>query len=342
VKCRRLSLYAAIWLSVLATSASHGQTVPGAQNHDAPQPNTPKGLSDAVTSKVEEASTLASDESPWLDSMHRRVSESVNDTARWFDQFFMLDEQISNEQAVGEARLKLGWRPRTNDLNVFESRFKVRVRLPNLKNRVDLVLSDYDDEQPDTPLQYNQIDRQDQQDRFSVALQWRRQADSGLSHRIGIGRRLQPFVKSRYRKNLSLSEHTDIRAETSLYYYSSDGFGAELALAYSYAIKENSLLRFNNNFYFRDNSNDWLWQHSWQHLWQYNANNAVINGLYIEGLSQPSYHLEEYLISSRWRQSTSKAWLFYEIEPFITWRKDENFNTSYGIALRVEGYFGKI
>jgi hypothetical protein len=331
---------------MIATTSSYGQALPEAQNLDVPEQNTLQRSSNEVSSTVEEElslqSTPVSDESPWLDTMHRSVSESVNDTARWFDQFFMIDEPKSNEQAVGEARLKLGWRPRSNDLNVFESRFKVRVRLPNLKNRVDLVLSDYDDEQPDTPLQYNQLDSQDQQDRFSLALQWRRQADSGLSHRIGIGRRLQPFVKSRYRQNMSVGERADLRAETSLYYYSNDGFGAELALAYSYAIKQNSLFRFNNNFYFRDNSNDWLWQHSWQHLWQYNPTNAVINGLYIEGLSQPSYHLEEYLISSRWRQSTAKAWLFYEIEPFLTWRRDENFKTSYGIALRIEGYFGNI
>ena len=52
-------------------------------------------------------------------------------------------------------------------------------------------------------------------------------------------------------------------------------------------------------------------------------------------------HLEEYLVSSRWRINALREWLFFEVEPFVTWRKDEQFATSYGISLRVEGFFGQ-
>lgn len=279
---------------------------------------------------------------PWLDVLHQNIAESVNDSALWFDEFFMLDQTSPSAQAYGEARIQLGWRPRTTELNEFENRFKIRYKLPNLKNRVDLVLSDYDDEQPDNPLQTNKIDDRSAHDRFSLALQWKAKPDSGLSHRIGIGRRLQPFVKSRYRNLLSLNDKSDIRFETSAYYYSSDGFGADFSLRYSYVVHPQSMFRFNNQFYFRDDKNDWLWQHSWQHLRQIDEKNALISGFYIEGLSRPNYHLEEYLVSSRWRLNALRDWLFFEVEPFVTWRKDEQFSASYGVSLRVEGFFGHI
>ncbi|MDP5133996.1 MAG: hypothetical protein NWQ54_24180 [Paraglaciecola sp.] len=280
-------------------------------------------------------------EKPWLDALHENISESVNESALWFDEFFMIDQNSLSEKALGEARIQLGWNPRSRELNQFENRFKIRYKLPNLKNRVDLVLSDYDDEQPDNLLQNTRVDSRNEQNRFNLALQWKAKPDSGLSHRIGIGRRLQPYVKSRYRIVAGIGTQADIRLESSVYYYSSDGFGAEFSGRYSYVINPASMFRFNNHFYFRDETNDWLWQHSWQHLVQLDEKNALICGLYIEGLSQPSYHLNEYLASSRWRVNALRDWLFFEVEPYITWRKDEAFSASYGIGLRVEGYFGQ-
>jgi hypothetical protein len=50
--------------------------------------------------------------------------------------------------------------------------------------------------------------------------------------------------------------------------------------------------------------------------------------------------LEEYLVSFRWRKNTLRQWLFYELEPFVLWRRDESFSASYGLALRLEGFFG--
>jgi hypothetical protein len=277
---------------------------------------------------------------PWLDAMHQSIAESVNDTALWFDEFFFIDEFGENEDATGEARIRLGWEPRSRDLSEFETRLRLRVKLPNLKNRVDLVLSDYDDEQTDNSVIASGKDTFSEQNRFSLALRWKAKPNSGLSHRIGIGRRAQPFIKSRYRSIVELSEKSDLRWETSVYYYNRDGWGTDFSALIDFDLSKQSIFRFNNHFYYRDRSNDWLWRHSWQHLKQISEKTALISGFYIEGLSRPNYHLEEYLVSLRWRKNALREWLFYEIEPFVLWRKEENFSASYGLALRVEGFFG--
>lgn len=173
-----------------------------------------------------------------------------------------------------------------------------------------------------------------------MALQWRRSPESGLSHRIGVGRRLQAFVKSRYRNSHSLTDQTTLRWETSAYLYSGDGLGADFSWQLGYNATDHSIFRWNNHFYYRDRSKDWLWQHSFQQLTQLDEKNALIAGFYIEGLSRPNYRLEEYLVSLRWRKNALRKWLFCEIEPFVLWRRDEQFSASYGIALRLEGYFG--
>lgn len=280
-------------------------------------------------------------EYPWLDTMHQSIASSVNTSALWFDDFFALDEFKTREEAYGEARIRLGWEPRSRSVNDFDTRFKVRVKLPNLKNRADLILSDFDDDRPDNDIQASGVNDFVEQNRFSLALRWRSNPESGLSHRIGVGRRLQAFVKSRYRNAHILTDKTTLRWETSADVYSDDGLGADFSWQLGYTATEQSIYRWNNHFYFRDRTSDWLWQHSLQKLTQFDEKNALIAGIYIEGLSRPNYRLEEYLISLRWRENALRKWLFYEVEPFILWRRDEGFSASYGIALRVEGFFGK-
>lgn len=278
---------------------------------------------------------------PWLDAMHENISSSVNSTALWFDDYFALDNYEHSEKAYGEARIRIAWEPRSRDLSEFETRIKLRMKLPNLKNRVDVVFSDYDDERPDNEIRASGNSRINDENRFSLALRWKRNPDSGLSHRIGIGRRLQPFVKSRYRNSHPLTDKLIVRYGAAAYLYSSDGFGADTYWQLAYNASDKSMYRFNNHFYFRDETNDWLWQHSVQQLTQFDEKNALIAGFYIEGLSRPNYRLEEYLLSFRWRKNAHRKWLFYEVEPFVLWRRDEDFSASYGIVLRVEGHFGK-
>ena len=282
------------------------------------------------------------DEEPiWLDDMHRSISESVHDSAQWLDDFFANENAQEDHDALGEVRLRLAWEPRTRELNAFDAKLKVRVKLPNLRNKVDLILSDYDDEQEDK-VEAGRDDDINRPDRFSVALRFKPRPESGISHRIGFGRRFQYFAKSSYKNHWNISDKTNLRYDVSVYYYNRDRFGSDFGATVDRELEDKSVLRFRNRFYFRDTTDDWLWQHSLQHLTQLSDNTALISGFYIEGLSRPNYHLTEYLVSMKIRKNSIRHWLYFDIEPFILWRKDESFSASYGIALRVEGFFGEV
>ena len=187
------------------------------------------------------AAQESAEDYPWLDTMHQSIASSVNSSALWFDDFFALEDFDDREEAYGEARIRLGWEPRSRDLSKFEMRFKVRVKLPNLKNRADLVLSDYDDDRPDNDIQASGNNEFVEKNRFSLALRWRSSPESGLSHRIGVGRRLQVFAKSRYRNSHILTNKTTLRWETSAYLYSSDGLGADFAWQFDYNVTDHSI-----------------------------------------------------------------------------------------------------
>ncbi|WJG09101.1 hypothetical protein [Aliiglaciecola sp. LCG003] len=276
----------------------------------------------------------------WLDTMHQSISESVMDSAQWFDNFFALKNQQEDQKALGEIRVRLGWEPRSRELDEFEAKLRIRVKLPNLKNRVDLILSDYDDADEDK-IRAGRVNGRDRKDNFSLALRYKTKPDSGFSHRIGFGRRFQYFTKSRYRDAVDINENLEMRYDASIYYYNRDKFGTDLGLALNYDYSPETVLRFDNRFYFREKSDDWLWQHSWQMLHQIDDSSAMILGYYIEGLSRPSYHLEKYLLSVKLRKNAFRQWLYFDLEPFIVWRREESFSASFGVALRVEGFFGE-
>ena len=271
--------------------------------------------------------------------MHMRISQSVQSSAQWFDNFFV-DEQFElTEKAEAQARISLAWEPRTRALGEFETRIRLRARLPNLKNQVDVIFSDFDEEQENTTVRAAQNEELQRRNRFNLAVRFRKKDDSPWSHRVGIGRKAQPFVRSTYYAGHEINEKSSVKFQASGYFYSSDGLGSTLQLQYDRDLSSNYLFRFDNRFFYRDEFNDWLWQHSWFLYQQKNEKTALVYGLFIEGNSQPTYQINEYLASAKIRKNAVRDWLFFELEPFVMWPRDESFSASYGMAMRVEGFF---
>ena len=63
--------------------------------------------------------------------------------------------------------------------------------------------------------------------------------------------------------------------------------------------------------------------------------------LMVEGLDRPQYKVEEFYTGLRWRSNPLREWLYFDVEPFVLWRRDEGFKPSYGMAFRIEAYYGK-
>lgn len=277
----------------------------------------------------------------WFDIWQRSFTDTMDFTVKQLDGLFDGSDIDGNGQARAEGRIQLAWEPRTGALLDTDLRFRIRVRLPALEERVDLLLSDNEDETRDSLMRAARSTTNNERDRTTIALRFRPQLDSHYSFRIGAGRRDQLYAKARYRDAQAFNKSWAVLYDAELYYYTRDRLGAEAGLAIQYEFNKRHLVRQNNRFYFRDESNDWLWRHEVHHLYSVNAHNAIIPHFMVEGLSRPNYRVEEVYSGMRWRTNTLRDWLFFEVEPFIVWLREEDFKTSYGIALRVEAYYGK-
>lgn len=303
----------------------------------------PVNTNTAVTSlKAEKTSSSLHQHNEWFDVWQRSFTDSMDFTVRQLDGLFRSDDErsFSNEEARAEGRIQFAWEPRDGMLTDTDLRFRIRVKLPALEDKVDLLLSDNEDETQDNTIRAARNTDNNDRDQATIALRFRPEQDSHYSFRVGAGRRDQLYVRGRYRDATAFTDKLSALYDSELYYYSRDRLGAEVGLAIQYDIDRKHLIRQNNRLYFRDDTNDWLWRHEINHLYAIDDQNAIVSRAMVEGLSRPNYRIEEVYAGIRWRNNTLRDWLFFEVEPFVLWLRDEDFNTSFGVAMRVEVYYG--
>ncbi|NVK58060.1 MAG: hypothetical protein HWE26_20885 [Alteromonadaceae bacterium] len=278
----------------------------------------------------------------WLDRWHSNFSESMHYTAQQLDDFFALETSNKHQEARAEGRVRFGWEPRSTALAEQDFRFRIRVKLPALEDRVDLLLSDDDSFNQDDSIRAARDSVDDAQNSATLALRYQKQQDSSLSYRVGAGRRGQLFVKTEYDQNYAFNDAFNIDYDAELYYYTRDELGAELGLNFNFSLANDNYLRFRNRYFYRDRFNDWFWRHEIQLLRPVSQQSAVLFRFVTNGVSRPNHQLGEVYTSARWRTNYLRSWLFFELEPFVIWLREEDFNASVGVAMRFEFYYGKI
>jgi len=319
-KCRLLASLLLLWLWV--NNQALGQSDTTSVERDKPQQNPPATES-------------------WLDNWHSNFSESMDYTAQRLDEFFALADSDEHENARAEGRVRFGWEPRTRDLAAQDFRFRVRVKLPALKDRVDLMLSDDESYDRQDSIRAARDAVNENRDSTTLSLRYQEEQDSPISHRIGAGRRGQLFAKSQYESDYHFTDFLKMDYDAELYYYTRDQLGAELGLDFTYLLADEKYLRFNNRYYYRDRFEDWFWRHEVQYLRPLTQESAILYTFVTKGLTKPNHHLNEVYTSARWRTNYLRSWLYFELEPFVIWLRKEDFKPSYGVAIRFEFYYGQ-
>jgi hypothetical protein len=324
-----------ISLVCCTTLKAHGE-VPSEVEHKVIETDQKQTPSTQVNANEDE-----SVQPTWFDNWHSSLTDSMDFTAQQLDEFFALEGSDEHDNARAEGRIRIGWEPRSRNLDETELRFKVRVQLPALQDRVDILLSDDEEYNQDNSIKAARDSETNSTETTSLALRFQKDKEAKLSHRIGIGRRDQLFAKSDFKDEKYLTPQLKLSYDAELYYYTRDRLGAELGIRFQQALQEDQYLRFNNRYYFRDKTNDWRWRHEIQYLRPLTSNSATIYTLFTEGLTTPNYQLSEVYTSMRWRANPMRDWLYFEVEPFVVWLRTESFSASYGIAFRLELYYGK-
>ncbi|MBF7073815.1 hypothetical protein ISG33_10435 [Glaciecola sp. MH2013] len=278
-------------------------------------------------------------EQAWLDDWYCHFNYGLEASVHEINTWFIQDNEASNSAARASGRLRFGWEPRSGDLNQFDFRFKVKVKLPALQNRLELLLSDDEEDVNQQAVKAARSAQLGNDDSPTVALQFKDKSDSKIAYRLGLGRGSQVYARARYKDAIDLSEKSKFSYFAEVNYYSDDQIGVEVEGAYSVNIDKNQAYEFENTFRYRDKTEDMFWRHQFQYLYLQDAKRSYLFTAMIDGLNKPTYRAEQVLFSMRYKQNVLRPWLFIELEPYVIWLREEDFRTSYGVALRTEIHF---
>jgi len=322
---------------------AQSQLIPEQKKQEVKQKNIDE-IVPPLASKKKVVLSDNSSEDDWANIFHQQISDSVYQSAFWFDSFFSVND---NEQEVPKtnARIRFGWLPKSTDLSGIETRFRIKVTLPNLQNKVDVIFSDEsDDTLTDLPLETFDSQQVFNKESFSAALRYINTKDKNkyTDTRIGFSAG-DLFVRLRHKRRFTWSDTHGVKIEPALYYFIGDGLGARLLLEYNYQINSNDQYRVNYSIRASESFKGQKWRYGLYYLTQLDQQKAAVFGLVTNGKhdSEKGSFVDKYKLSYRYRFNALKSWLFFEVEPFIEWAKEDNFNTDPGIALRIEGYFQK-
>lgn len=283
---------------------------------------------------------------PWLDRTHLALSQSVCNTARWFDRFFG-DVRYDDNFASSFVRVRNNFVIEDDQDTEyrFEPRLRARVHLPNAKERINLIISD--DSEDETSLSTAQeqlaIDSEEP-NRYSTTVRWVTEKRSDLEIDFDIGARfndqLQMFVRNRFRKTYNIDDQRLWRLTGEFFWRDLVGFGERTLLDYEYRVNKDWFFRLGNSMTFSESSRgvDWTQRYT---LWQYlNLRTAISYGFAATGYTRPTSIVENYGFSVRYRRQIYSHWLFAEVEPQLNWPYEDDRDIEPRIILRLEVQLG--
>ncbi len=282
-------------------------------------------------------------EDDWLFGFHDAISDSVYGTAQWFDSFFATDE-IDGTRAESSLRIRFGWEPRARDLNVFTQKFRLRLKLPNLEKKVDFIFSDELDDNQSIKAAKGRTLTHEGGDSLTAAIRVinSNKPNRFIDSRIGVASG-DLFAKFRLKFLKDFSDKHLIEFQPSIYYYLKDGFGQRLFAEYNYNYSSDKQLRTNVSVRFSQAYEGYNWKQANYFLGQIDRRQAYAIGFvtYGEKNSKRGFVADNYKLTYLYRANAYRKWLYFEVEPFLEWSEQDNYSTTLGIALRIEGYFNQ-
>lgn len=296
---------------------------------------------------AETAPDLPPDESPplfglgWLDQTQSVASDSANALANRLDRFFGV-QRSDIEAAYSSLRLTTiqSW----NDIDDYDSgvRLRGKVHLPRINERISLIFSEEDGDGTEYYTQNAASVSQQNTTRMNLELNLTEESNHRLFFRVGVRSGLKGRVSMRYRYEPENEGNTHNRFTQSVYFKDGKGFGTFSRYQLDHVLANESLVRWTNDVRFEETYTGAQYISSLEYLQL--RSNATAMSWYarVNGETSPGF-VASYDLGVRLRKNIYREWLFVEIEPGFTWRKDtfdmEREATPY-VFLRLEMAIG--
>lgn len=280
----------------------------------------------------------------WLDRSHSSFQLRTQQAAIWFDNFFD-DDYSAEEPATVRTKITIGGKTSRHGTSNGYAKIRVKAKLPNLKDRFYLVLSNEEENEHDfLTLESKRPEEIEEatDNNFSAALRWIKR--STLKEKIDaqIGLRSGPniYLLGRHRRFHNLTKSVKLYLTPAVFIDSEYGAGTRLLTEFDHLFDHPGLIRLSVRGQFDNRSEGIEWRSGLSYTHRLSNKGAIVGGVYMRGESDGE-EVENYSASIRLRKRFWRPYLFYEIEPFIDWPAEDNYRTNGGIAISVQVIIGE-
>ena len=330
--------------------AQEGPPVP-ASPEAAPHVGPPVPASPEPTPSEKFVEEKASGVMMAVDESHASIERGILDRVIRFDNFF---GTVKGDEARHPDFL-LRW---VNSLRVEEGgRFKYRASgraslvLPKISNRLRLVVSGetepepfsaklpedpgnpgFDRTLPNTRLANTEV-------RYSLIR--KPSVDLFLGTGVRIKSPLETFARSRFQYSLRLGDVTLARFAETVFWKNIEGFGETTELELSRQLSRKTLLRWASAGTVTEEGLGVEWATELSLLRELSPRSAITFGGGLSGHTRPEDTVDIYRIFTRYRRNFLRTWLFFELEPEISWPRDPvgEYPLTYASTFRIEVVF---
>lgn len=274
----------------------------------------------------------------WMDYHHCVFSGRTLATAVWFDDLFgdWYDDQATLLlSAISEVTFEEGGGPDTR------LRLRASAGLPNASHRLRLIVSDDSDDVP------GRQEISTRRSRQSAAVRWVPSALAGFKSDLDVGvRGINPpdlFTRLRIRNSWPILDQSVLRFGQT-FRYGSESEGSSISqLDVERAIGESAVARFSNvyDYTWKGNENGFLFSHGVSMSHALKGSRSLSYGFLANGRTRPNFRDESYGPWAAYRSSFLRRWLFYELEPRVTYSRDQDWKAVASLLLRLEIQFGR-
>jgi hypothetical protein len=236
-----------------------------------------------------------------------------------------------------------------NDETGEDVRVRASVDFPNLSERIRLTFRNDDNIDEDYAASTDSKPEQvgeNQDSSFRAALNWaaRQHENDSFDVEVGLRSALKSFVRARYRIWTDMPLKWTFRFTESLYWIDGIGAGTESRFEFSRPLTQRTVFRliteaeYNEDLFERDLN--WDLSQAAVLFLRLSSRDALQYTVAVQGYTEPSSRLNVGRTSLRYRRQFFRPWLYFGVEPFAFWSRDNDFHGVSGVVLRLETQFG--
>lgn len=280
------------------------------------------------------------------ESAHQYLSENVEALSDKIDSFFGAN-RIYEESSGTYIQLRgSAIYGRGGDWD-FDGRVRAKFDLPNLAERIKLVIESEDADDPreeriltgTSPTQA--LDGTDLDASLQYTLQAKDTWDIRLQPGLKVKWPLDPFVRLRFRWVNSLSPTWLSRVTVTPGWFNSRGWEARTRVDFERATGRGSLFRSSSEaIWLLDDSRNLILVQAFFFSHPLNSREQLAYEAGVFGEIDPRFEDTGYFASVRYRRDIHKRWIFLELKPQVVFDREDDFRPDPSIALSLEMLFG--